>query len=540
MDVYEPATPPRRQGARPRNELSRRELLRRGLMSGAALGAGALLDAAIDPSAWGATVPARGATRKRHGGTLRAALSGGTTADTVDPLNPLNETDYARTYQLYDSLVVHNREAHPVLSLAREVTPNRDATSWTVRLREGVTFHNGKDLTAEDVIYTFRQILNPKNPAAGASAMSFVDAAGMSKLDKLTVRIPCKKPFATFLETLPLYYYNIIPVDFDPRRPVGTWPFKFKSFTPGVESVFTRNGNYWQSELPYVDEVIIADYPDEESQVNALVNGQVDVVNLLSYDAVPPVRSGGADIVISDSGGWTPFTMRVDRAPFKDPRVREAFRLIVDRREMLEVVFGGHGTLGNDVFGIFDPAYDRSLPQRHPDIHKAKYLLKKAGHEHLTVTIVTGNIAEGVLKSAEVFKQQAQAAGVTVNLDQVTPTDFFGPEYLNWTFAQDFWGYYGYLPQIGFATLPKSPYNETHWDDHRYIALYERALATVDDTKRYAIAHELQRIDYDSGGYIIPFFPPLIDGHGKRVHGVAPARTGRPLFNYDFKILWLD
>lgn len=131
------------------------------------------------------------------------------------------------------------------------------------------------------------------------------------------------------------------------------------------------------------------------------------------------------------------------------------------------------------------------------------------------------------------------AAGVKVALDKVTATDFFGPSYLKWTFAQDFWGYYGNLPQVGFATLPASPYNETHWDDPRYIALYTEALATVDDAKRTEIAHELQRIDYESGGYIIPYFPPLIDGHTTQVQGLAPAKVGRPLFNYDFKILWL-
>ncbi|MGH9303091.1 MAG: ABC transporter substrate-binding protein [Acidimicrobiales bacterium] len=521
-------------------EMSRRQLLRGGLLGGAAIGAGVILEACgSSPKASPKKSPVTTKKPKR-GGTLRAGLSGGTSADTVLPLNPLNETDYARVFQLYDSLVVHDRQALPVLSLAEEVTPNKDATSFTVRLRKGVTFHNGRDLTADDVIYTFQQILNPKSPAAGASAMSFVDAPGMKKLDKLTVRVPCSRPFASFYDTLPLYYYSIIPADFDPKHPVGTGPFKFKSFTPGVESVFTRNGSYWQDGLPYVDEVIISDYPDETTQINALVAGQLDVVNLLSADAIAPVQSGGAAVVISDSGGWTPFTMRVDQPPFNDPLVRQAFRLIVDRPAMMEIIFEGHGTLGNDVFGIFDPAYDRSLPQRHQDIDQAKSLLRRAGHDGLAVSITTGNIAQGTLKAAEMFKQQALAAGVTVNLNQVTATDFFGPQYLQWVFAQDFWGYYGYLPQVGFATLPKSPYNETHWGDPHYIALYEKALATVDDSKRYEVAHELQKIDYDSGGYIIPYFPPLIDGHRTRVHGVAPARTGRPLFNYDFKILWVD
>lgn len=519
--------------------LSRREFLTGSVGAGVLLGAQSLIRPRGSVRS-NVTDPYVTANKARRGGTLRAGLSGGTSSDTVDPLNPLNETDYARVYQLYDSLVAMDRDAGPVLALAEEITPNSDATAWTIRLRSGVEFHNGKPLTADDVIYTFQQILDPKAPAAGASAISFVDAGAMKKLDKLTVRVPCKRPFATFYETMPLYYYSIIPVGFDPRHPVGTGPFKFESFTPGVQSTFIRNSNYWQHGLPYVDSVVISDYPDETSQINALLAGQADVVNLLSAPAIAGIRSGGADVVISDGGGWTPFTMRVDQAPFSDVRVRQAFRLIVNRRQMMEVVFGGYGTLGNDVFGIFDPEYDRALPQREQDIAQAKYLLKRAGHEHLSTQIVTGDIAEGVVQAAEVFAQQASAAGVKVAVNKVTPTAFFGPNYLKWTFAQDFWGYYGYLPQVGFATLPASPYNETHWDDPHYIDLYNQALATVDGAKRSEIAHEMQRIDYESGGYIIPYFPPLIDGHTTKVHGVAPAKVGRPLFNYDFKILWLS
>ncbi len=519
--------------------LSRREFLTGSVGAGVLLGAQSLIRPRGSVRS-NVTDPYVTANKARRGGTLRAGLSGGTSSDTVDPLNPLNETDYARVYQLYDSLVAMDRDAGPVLALAEEITPNSDATAWTIRLRSGVEFHNGKPLTADDVIYTFQQILDPKAPAAGASAISFVDAGAMKKLDKLTVRVPCKRPFATFYETMPLYYYSIIPVGFDPRHPVGTGPFKFESFTPGVQSTFIRNSNYWQHGLPYVDSVVISDYPDETSQINALLAGQADVVNLLSAPAIAGIRSGGADVVISDGGGWTPFTMRVDQAPFSDVRVRQAFRLIVNRRQMMEVVFGGYGTLGNDVFGIFDPEYDRALPQREQDIAQAKYLLKRAGHEHLSTQIVTGDIAEGVVQAAEVFAQQASAAGVTVEISNVTVTDFYGSDYLKWTFAQDYWYSAYYLPQVSDATLPNAPFNECHFANRRYDLLYSEALRTVDITKRTEIIHEMQLIDYDEGGYIIPYFPPVIDGYRANVNGLLPSKVGVSLDNYNFGVVWLD
>ena len=105
-------------------------------------------------------------------------------------------------------------------------------------------------------------------------------------------------------------------------------------------------------------------------------------------------------------------------------------------------------------------------------------------------------MAAGTLNVAQVFAQQAQAAGITVTLRQLTPTDFYGSQYLKWVFAQDYWLYSDYLPQVAQAMLPNSPFNETHWDNKRYNALYAEAVATLDRTKQTSLVHEMQNIDY--------------------------------------------
>jgi peptide/nickel transport system substrate-binding protein len=232
--------------------------------------------------------------------------------------------------------------------------------------------------------------------------------------------------------------------------------------------------------------------------------------------------------------------MRVDQAPFSDVRVRQACRYAIDRQKMLDTVFGGHGTLGNDVFGIWDPDYDRSLPQRTYDPERAKSLLKQAGHDKLAVQLLTADIAQGSTDMAQVFAQQAAAANIDVNLRTVTVTEFYGPNYLKWPFAQDFWYYVPYFAQASQATLPTAPFNETHFANPRYVKLYEQALATLDDTKRTEIAHEMQMIDYNEGGYIIPFFPPVIDGYSPSVHGIVPSKTGGSFNNWDFAHLWVS
>ena len=249
---------------------------------------------------------------------------------------------------------------------------------------------------------------------------------------------------------------------------------------------------------------------------------------------------------MSKSAGMTPVTMRVDTPPFNDVNVRQALRLCVDREEMLKLIFGGYGRIGNDIFSPLDPEYDTSIPQRVQDYDHAKFLLKKAGHSNLTVTMQSSPVAQGTTLLAQVLKQQAAPAGITINIDPVTVTSFYGSEYLKWTFALDYWYYADYLPQVSEATLPDSPFNETHFASPdppkkgpEYIKLYNEATATLNVSKRAEIAHEMQMIDYNYGGYIIPYFPPVIDGYAKRVGGVEESLTGLSLSNYGFQKMYL-
>src|SRR5216683_2806308 len=467
------------------------------------------------------------------------ALSGGSSSDTLDAQSAITTVDFARIFQLNEPLIGFGPDAHLVPILAEEITPSKDATSWVIRVRPGVTFHNGKTLTADDVIYSLRRVVNPKAPLPGAAPLAAVDAAGMKKLDSHTVRIPCHTPYAILDQTLANYYYNIVPAGYNPQAPVGTGPFKFVSFTPGQQSVFDRYAGYWRNGQPYLDKVVITDFADETSQLNALTSGQADMVNQLSSAAGRTLQASGSKVVISKGGGWVPFTMRVDVAPFNDVRVRQAMRLLVNRPQMLNAVFGGNGTVANDVFSRYDPSYNTSLAQRHYDPAQAKSLLKAAGHDNMRVELVSAPIAQGASGSAQAFAQQAKAGGVTVSLRQVTVTEFYGPQYLKWPFAQDFSFYQYYLPSVAQFFVPGGPYNECHYNNPRYTSLFKQALKIVDANKRFPIIHEMQQLDYSNGGYIIPFFPPVIDGIAANVHGVQPTRTGAPLNNYDWRTVWI-
>ncbi|MHB1929863.1 MAG: ABC transporter substrate-binding protein [Acidimicrobiales bacterium] len=522
--------------------ISRRQLLRGALAGAAALGAGGLLDACGSSSpqsnSTATTSPTTAAGGPRKGGTLRLAMTGASSTDEINPLLQVTNVSSAMDLQVFDSLVAFDRNAVPQLSLADEVTPNADATEWTIRVKSGVTFHDGKPLIADDVIYTFQQIQDPKNTAVGAGAIATVDSANIKKLDNLTVRIPCRAPFSTLFDTLAAYYYFVIPVGFDKSRPIGTGPFEYRSFTPAVSASFARNDSYWGG-APYLDGMAWTFFPDESSQVNALLSGQADCVSLLSSASMRSVTSGGAVLLVSGGGGWTPFTMNCTTAPFTDVRVRQAFKLIVDRQQMREQVFLGNGAIGNDLFSIWDPVYDHAIPQRPHDPEQAKFLLKQAGHDGLNIPLVTSPVAQGTVPLAELFQQQAKLAGVNVTLQTEPVTTFYGPDYLKWGFAQDFWYYNPYFFQVAAAMLPSGTGNECHFTDQHYFALYAEALKTVDDAKRSEIAHEMQMIEWNADGYIIPYFAPVIDAHSKKVQGTVTTRTALSFNDFNFTKIWL-
>jgi peptide/nickel transport system substrate-binding protein len=519
-------------------EFRRREFLRLGAFGTLAVGSAGLL-AACGNSAPSTSVSSLSGKPKK-GGTLQFALGSGGSSDLMNPLKPGLPPDYARIPQVFEPLAIWDSNLQPVPLLAESIEPNTDGSVWTVRLRQGITFHNGKPLTADDVIYTFQQIMNPQDPGYGALAMQLVDVKNLKKVDTYTVQFPCQQPFSMFLKTLPVYEYYIVPVGWKPGQTIGTGPFVLDSFVPGQASVMSRNPHYWQDGLPYVDKVVMTDYVEESSRVNALISGQVNAIDQLSAPSIAQLKNAGMQLNISDGGGFCPFTMRVDLAPFNNPDVREALKLCVDRPQIRTAVYGGYGAIGNDIFAYWDPDYDHSLPQRQQDIDQAKFLLKKAGQESLTLTLVVAPQAQGWLEEAELFQQQAAQANVKLNLDQVTATSF-NNSYTKWPFANSFWYSNPYLNEVALATLGSgSPFNETHFNDPKYQSLYNQAIATLNESLQRQLIHEMQAIDYASSGYIIPAFLPVIDGLSPKVHGDGPSRSGTSFNNWDLRRFWIE
>jgi peptide/nickel transport system substrate-binding protein len=532
MDRNDHGTRAGEPGERP-DPLGRRQFLRGLAGTGALASAGSLLAACGSGSSTPAASPT--ATARRKGGALKVGLTGGSGSDTLDPHKGLTYLDTARAQSLYQPLLQLNTRAQTEFVLAEEISPHGSTSQWVIRLRPGITFHDGKPLTADDVIFTLSRIKNQK--LTGSTPLGPVDVKGLKKLDKRTVLVPMTSPYGSFLDQLAYWYYlYVVTVGFNPSKPNGTGAFKYQSFTPGQRSVFVKNPHYWKPGLPYVDSVTIIDFSDSTSLQNALVTGVIHGAGALEGAQIAALKStGGVRTVTSHTGAITPFTMRVDQAPFNDVNVRQAMRLLVNRPQLIASALDGFATVGADVSSPYDPNYDTSL-HRSQDIAQAKSLLKKAGQENLTVQLVTSPVATGTVAMSTVLKQQASAAGVTINLKQVDPTTFFSPaNYLHWTFSQDFYNYSPYLAQVAQSLLPTSPFNETHWSQPHYIDLYKQANATANPATRRQIEHEMQMIDFNEGGYIIPAFIAALDAYSTKITGYAAARVGQPLSDFDFE-----
>src|SRR5262245_41248464 len=380
------------------------------------------------PPATGAepsTAPAAGTPTP--GGRLRMATPGAGAQEQVNPFAGTTPADVNRRLNIFDPLFrADSPEGNFEPYLAETAEPNADGTVWQIKLRAGVTTHNGKTLTADDAIWSIQQVGDVEAGNYGSPFGNFMDLeTGLKKVDDLTFEMHLNQPVGDIGSIARDTSSIVAPMDWnaDPAKPVGTGPFKFESFTPGERSLFSRNENYWVGEgKPYLDELEIISILDPAARANALIAGEVDAVENFDFLQAQQLQGNPAVTLLSAPSEWTiPFMTRFDMDPFKDNKVRQAFKFAIDRQATIDSAFFGFGDIGNDQFGKNGPPiyYNSELPQREYDPERAKSLLADAGFpDGLDVTLTLSPACgcqgpEGVnTLAAQAFQQQAKAAGI--------------------------------------------------------------------------------------------------------------------------------
>ena len=527
------------------HRLTRRDLLKGAAGFGAAAAIGGPLLAACGGSTSSSESPSAAAQPKK-GGHIRSGVTGGSAKDSLDAHTAyLNEPQIAMQWQLYDALMGFDPDHKLIYLLAESYEGDATATQFTVRLKPDLEFSNGKAVTADDVVFSYQRILDPKTGAAGVDQLKGLSPDNIKKMDDRTVRFVLDMPNAVFWEALAFFCNAIVPVGYDPSTVaglIGTGPWIIESYTAGEQAVFKANPSHW-GEGPYAEKLTMIQYADPTPRLNALLDGSVDHIVLVEGSQVGVIEAEASlTLLEAKSGGWKPFTMRIDQKPFDDVRVRQAFRLIVNREEMIAQALAGYGWVGNDMYAPFDPGTPKDLPQREQDLEQAKSLLKQAGYDNnLAVELITSTaVGAGMVAAAQVFQEQAKGAGVTVNVKQVDPGVFFGEDYLQWTFSQDYWGTRNYLAQTTLCTSPGAPYNETHWKDAEWQKIVDEAFQTVDDTKRNELVAAAQKIEYDRGGLLIWQFNTLLDAYNTKLAGVIPDTWGQSACKNRYNLMYFN
>ncbi|MCL6701864.1 ABC transporter substrate-binding protein [Pseudomonas sp. T1.Ur] len=519
--------------------MSRRNALQMlGLAGVAVAGAGSLFGTAgklfADEEA---ASPGKG----KPGGRIRVAGSTSSTADTLDPAKGSSSTDYVRHYMFYNGLTRFDSHMVPQLELAERIETT-DATLWVISLRTEVTFHNGKALTAADVVFS---LLRHKDPITGSKVLPLASQfADVKAVGTHEVQIQLSGPNAELPSVLAVSHMLIVPEGTsDFSQGIGTGPFKVKEFKPGVRSVGARNANYWKPGLPYLDEIEFIGIADESSRINALLSGDVHIVNEVNPRSTTRIKASAKHRVIdSPSGNYTDLIIRQDQMPGQSPEFTQAMKLLLDREQIKSAIFRGYARVGND-HPIAPGArfYNAELPQRAYDPEKAKFLLKKAGMESISMPLMCSPAATGSVDVAVLLQQSAKEAGLKLDVNRL-PSDGYWSNH--WAKHPLSFGNINPRPNADmiFSQFFQStaPWNESAWKNEQFDQLLVQARGETDEAKRGKMYGDMQALVHEHSGIGVPVFISNIDGADQRVKGYGANPLGGFMGYMFAEQVWLD
>ncbi|MBW4050046.1 MAG: ABC transporter substrate-binding protein [Proteobacteria bacterium] len=482
-----------------------------------------------------------GAETPRKGGRIRVSSVSSSIADTLDPAKGALSTDYARHYMIYSGLTQFDSRLSAQPGLAVTIDSG-DATLWTVKLRQGVEFHDGKPLMPEDVVYTLSRL---KDPATGSQVLAIASQfADVRATGPREVQIRLAAPNVDLPVILADSHFLIIQngtTDF--RTGIGTGPYRCVDFNPGVRTLGRRNPNYWKPGKPYLEEIELIGISDESSRVNAMLAGDVQLINGVNPRSLQRIRSSsGHTIHETQSGQYTDLIMRQDASPTDSPEFVLAMKHLLDRDEILQAVFLGHAVLGNDQ--PVPPSsryYCPDIPQRRYDPDRARFLLRKAGLPRTRLAVFASPAAEYSVDIATLLQESAMHAGLDLHVDRVPPDGYWSNCWMKHRLT---FGNINPRPTVDmlFSLFfrSNSPWNESGWKNSRFDALLLASRSERDEARRKEMYWEMQRLVHDCGGVGIPAFINFIDASDRRLRGYFPIPIGG-LMGYNFaEYVWLD
>ncbi|MFC4731033.1 ABC transporter substrate-binding protein [Salipiger abyssi] len=469
----------------------------------------------------------------RAGGTLRAGLGGAHRSDSWDARQ---HADFfmiaAGQGAVFDTLTEVAADGSLRGELATGWQASADARIWTVTLREGVRFHNGKPFVAEDVIASLRLHLDPK--AASGARPLVASIAQMERLSDHRIRFTLSAGNADFPYLLADFHLLIYPagqIEEAMARGIGTGLYRVEHFEPGVRFLGKRvAGHYKDGQAGWFDTLEFHAMNDGAARVAALRSGQVDAINRVAPQRAARLH-GAPGLRLQDVPGnaYYGFAMQSATAPFDALHLRQALKHAIDRQAILDRVLLGHGRIGAD--SPLGPAnhYTADLTPPPYDPDRARHHLRKAGLSSLTLPLSVSEAAfEGAPEAAALFRDAARAAGIEIAVTAEPAEGYWSQVWRQRPFCACAWS--GRVTEdwmFSTALQHGAPWNETQWgmeQSPRFQALLGEARSELDGTRRRALYGEMQQILRDEGGLLVPVFANHLQAVSERI--ATPAALG--------------
>ncbi len=501
---------------------------RRGFLAGLAITAGSL------------ALPRGLAAQEgpKQGGTLRYGMNDGSQTETLDPAGWATvTTGVAFNGALCNNLVELLPDGSIAGDLAESWSSDDAAIRWTFVLRKGVKFHDGRPFTAEDAR---QSILHHMGEGSTSGALAIVEQISDVAVEGEDLVFTLSAGNADFPALLSDYHLSIFPAreggGIDWESGIGTGAFKLVSFEPGIAISLVRNPEYHKPGLPHFDALEIINIPDSTARLNALLTGEVDVIEDVDIRNIAMVEgSPDLKIVRTPSLRHLTFDMNCKVAPYDNPAVRKALKLAIDRDDILQKVFLGEGEKGNDTpVARIMPYFSETPPQHQYDPEAARAILSEAGLDGVTVDLSVAESAfPGAVEAAVLFKEHAAKAGITINIVNEADDGYWDNVWLQKPFnASDWYGRVTLDWLFATSYTSDAPWNNTGFSNARFDELQMAARTELDQAKRSALYAEMQQILHDDGGVITVAFASwrlamsANIGHGQ-MGGILPGDNHR-------------
>ncbi len=468
----------------------------------------------------------------QRGGLFRMGMSAGSTTDSLDPGTYENEMTIHMGYVYGSMLTAVAEDGRLEGEVAESFEPIDGGRAWAFRIRPGMEFHNGKTVTADDVIASINHHRGPDATSAAKGPLTPV--TDIRKDGDATVIFELDAPNADFPFIVSDYHLVILPAEdgeIDPQSGIGTGPYVIDRFDPGVRFEASRFANYYREDRAHFDAVSMLALPDVTARQTALLNGEVDVIDQVDPKTVA-LLSRAPQVQILEVTGTLHYTfpMRLDTPPFDDYNLRMALKLSVDRQELLDKILLGHGALGND--HPISPAnrfHASALPQREYDPDQARFHYERSGHSGPIPLSASESAFAGAVDAAQLIQSGARAAGIEIEVIREPSDGYWTNVWNKKGWCASYWG--GRPTEDWMFTsgyTDDTEWNDTAWvgteASARFNELVRAARAELDATKRAEMYAECQRLIHDDGGAIIPMFANYILGLGRNVrHGETVA-----------------